>query len=77
MKEDSSFRTFFLFWFTYSHVAVFNEGACSGDALHELGYEQVLLIPTDKQSGIELLHAYVDVVLIAAKQVDPKDVTGH
>ena len=77
MEEDSSFRIFFIVWFTSSHGAAFNKGACSGDALRERGYYQVSLIPADKQPGVELFHAQVDVVLFAAKRVGLKDVTRH
>ena len=77
MKEDSSFIIFFLICFTYSHGAAFNKGACSNDALCEHGYYHVLLISADKLPGIELLHAQVDVVLFAAKQLDTKDFTVH
>ena len=77
MEEDSSFIIFFLACFTSSNGSAFNKGACSDDALRKRGYKQISLIPADKQPGVELLHAQVDVILLAAKRVDPKDVTGH
>ena len=77
VEEDSSFIIFFFACFTYSNGAVFIKGACSDDALRQRGYYQNLLIPAEKQPGVELLHVQVDVVLLAAKQVDLKDVTGH
>ena len=68
---------FFLVCYTFSHRAAFNKCACSGDALREHGYKQVMLIPADKQPHIKLFHAEVDVILFATKRVDMKDVTGH
>ena len=77
MEEYSSFVFFFLACFSSSNGAAFNKGACSDDALCKRGYKQILLIPADKQPGVELLHAQVDVILLAAKRVDSKDVTGN
>ena len=77
VEEYSSFVLFFLACFASSNGAAFNKDACSDDALRKRWYKQISLIPADKQPGIELLHAQVDVILLAAKRVDPKDVTGH
>ena len=77
MEEDSSFILFFLACFESSNGAAFNKGARSNDALCECGYQQISLILADKQPGVELLHAQVDVVLLVANRVDQKDVTGH
>ena len=77
VEEDSYFSIFFRACFASSNGTAFIKGACSDDALRERGYWQILLIPANKQPVVELLHAQVDVVLIAAKRVDPKDVTGH
>ena len=77
VEENSSFILFFLACFESSNGAAFNKGARSNDALCERGKKQVSLISVDKQPGVELLHAQVDVVLFAANLVDPKDVTGH
>ena len=77
VEEDSSFILFFLACFASSNGAAFNKGACSDDALCECGYQQISLILADKQPGVELLHAQFDVVLLTAKRVDPKDITGH
>ena len=77
VEEDSSFVFFFLACFASSNGAAFNKGARSDDALRKRGYKQISLIPADKQPGVELLHAQVDVILLAAKRVDSKDVTGH
>ena len=76
-EEDSSFVFFFLACFASSNGSAFNKGARSDDALCERGYWQIFLIPADKQPGVELLHAQVDVFLRAAKRVDSTDVTGH
>ena len=77
VEEDSSFVFFFLACFASSNGAAFNKGARSDDALRKRGYQQISLVSADKQPGVELLHAQVDVILLAAKRVDSKDVTGH
>ena len=75
VEEDSSFVFFFLACLASSNRDAFNKGASSDDALRKRGYKQISLIPADKQPGVELLHAQVNVVLFAAKKVDPKDLT--
>ena len=77
VEEDTNLCVFILVWYTYSHGAAFNECVCSCDALQDHGYQQIMLIPADKQPRIEILHAEVDVILFATKRVDPKDVTRH
>ena len=77
MEEDTTLCVFVLVWYTSSHRAAFNKCACSRDALCELRYKKITLITADKQPHIELLHAEGDVILFAAKLMDPKDVIGH
>ena len=77
VEEDTTLCVFILVWYTSSHGAAFNECVCSRDALRERGYQQITLIPMDKQPHIKLFHTEVDVILFATKQVDPKDVTRY
>ena len=77
VEEDSSCRVFIRVCYTSLHGAAFNKCACFRYALCERGYQQVMMIPADKQPCIKLLHAEIDVILFATKQVDPKDVTVH
>ena len=77
VEEDTTLCVFILAWYTSPHGAAFNECVCYRDALRGRGYQQITLIPTDKQPRIKLFHAEVDVILFATKRVDPRDVTGN
>ena len=60
-----------------SNGAAFNKWARYRGALYKRRNQQITLISTDEKPFIKLSRAAVDVILIAAKQMDTKDVTRN
>ena len=77
MEEDTTFFVLILICDALLNIAAFNKCACSSDSLCGSRSQKITLIAPDEQPCIELLHAAVDVLLVATKRMDAKDVTGN
>ena len=58
-----------------SNGSAFNKYARSRGALRKLRNQKIILMATDDQPCIKLFHVAVDVILVASKLMDVKDVT--
>ena len=76
-EEYTTFRVILLIWDALFSGDAFNKCARSCDALCECRNQQTTLIAADKQPCIEILHAAIDAILVAAKRIDAKNVTRN